>query len=59
MYFIFFIFYLAAFDALDAPVERITGVDVPMAYAINLEKASLPQVENIINACRKTLVGKN
>lgn len=37
-------------DALDAPVERITGVDVPMPYAINLEKAALPQVQNIVNA---------
>lgn len=47
-----------AFDALDAPVERITGVDVPMAYAINLEKASLPQVQNIVNACERTLYRK-
>ena len=27
-----------AFDYLDAPVERVTGADVPMPYAINLEK---------------------
>lgn len=33
-----------AFDYLDAPVERITGADVPMPYATNLEAAALPQV---------------
>lgn len=32
------------FDYLDAPPERVTGADVPMPYAINLEKAALPQV---------------
>jgi len=35
--------YEEAFDFLDAPVMRVTGVDVPMPYAINLEKAALPQ----------------
>jgi pyruvate dehydrogenase E1 component beta subunit len=43
---------------LDAPVERITGVDVPMPYAINLEKAAIPQVDNIVNAVRKTMSKK-
>ena len=33
------------FDDLDAPPERITGVEVPMPYAANLEAASLPQVQ--------------
>ena len=48
-----------AFDYLDAPVERITGADVPMAYAINLEKASLPQVDDIVAACKRaTFRGK-
>ncbi len=55
---IIFIYLIAAFDSLDAPVERITGVDVPMPYAINLEKAAIPQVENIVNAVRKTLARK-
>ena len=41
-----------AFDWLDAPVKRITGKDVPMPYAANLEKLALPQVEDIINACK-------
>jgi hypothetical protein len=35
-----------AFDYLDAPVERVTGADVPMPYALNLEKAALPQVRH-------------
>lgn len=47
------IIYEEAFDHLDAPVERITGVDVPMPYAINLEKAALPGVDNIINAVNR------
>lgn len=44
-----------AFDFLDAPVERITGADVPMPYSQPLEDAAVPQVENIVNAIRKTL----
>ncbi len=39
-----------AFDWLDAPVVRVTGKDVPMPYAANLEKLALPQVEDIISA---------
>jgi len=42
-----------AFDYLDAPVERITGVDVPMPYSFPMEQASIPQVENIVNAARR------
>ncbi len=37
-----------AFDYLDAPVKRVTGKDVPMPYAENLEKLAVPQVEDII-----------
>lgn len=37
-----------AFDYLDAPPVRITGADVPLAYAPNLEKSALPQVEDIV-----------
>ena len=44
-----------AFDHLDAPMERITGTDVPMPYAIPLEKACLPQIEDITTAVRRTL----
>ena len=41
-----------AFDWLDAPVKRVTGKDVPMPYAANLEKLALPQVDDIIKACK-------
>jgi pyruvate dehydrogenase E1 component beta subunit len=44
-----------AFDWLDAPVKRVTGVDVPMPYAANLEKLALPQPENIVAAARAVL----
>lgn len=47
-----------AFDYLDAPVERITGADVPMPYALPLEKMALPQIEDITNAVKRTLKGK-
>jgi pyruvate dehydrogenase E1 component beta subunit len=41
-----------AFDYLDAPVLRITGKDVPMPYAANLEKLALPNVGEIIEAVK-------
>jgi len=41
-----------AFDWLDAPVKRVTGVDVPMPYAANLEKLALPQPETIVEAAK-------
>ena len=45
----------SAFDYLDSPPVRVTGVDVPMPYAVNLEHAALPHEENIIKAVKKTL----
>lgn len=36
------------FDYLDAPPERVTGADVPMPYAANLEKTALPQVGRMV-----------
>jgi len=39
-----------AFDYLDAPVKRVTGKDVPMPYAENLEKLALPQADDIVAA---------
>ena len=39
-----------AFDWLDAPVIRVTGRDVPMPYAANLEKLALPTVSEIVDA---------
>ena len=41
-----------AFDWLDAPVGRVAGLDVPMPYAANLEKAALPQTEHIVDAAK-------
>jgi len=41
-----------AFDYLDAPVLRITGKDVPMPYAANLEKLALPSVAEVVEAAR-------
>jgi pyruvate dehydrogenase E1 component beta subunit len=41
-----------AFDYLDAPVMRVTGKDVPMPYAANLEKLALPNVGEVIAACK-------
>ena len=38
-----------AFNYLDAPLERITGADVPMPYAKELEDAALPQLEDVCN----------
>ena len=39
-----------AFDALDAPVARVCGAEVPMPYAQALEQAALPQPETIVKA---------
>jgi pyruvate dehydrogenase E1 component beta subunit len=47
-----------AFDYLDAPVERITGADVPMPYAIPLEKLALPQQEDIVAAVKRAVYRK-
>jgi pyruvate dehydrogenase E1 component beta subunit len=41
-----------AFDWLDAPVLRVTGKDVPMPYAANLEKLALPSVAETVNAAK-------
>jgi pyruvate dehydrogenase E1 component beta subunit len=41
-----------AFDYLDAPVMRITGQDVPLPYAANLEKLALPSVPKVIEAVK-------
>ena len=41
-----------AFDCLDAPILRVTGKDVPMPYAANLEKLALPTVKEVIDAVK-------
>ena len=41
-----------AFDYLDAPVMRVTGEDVPMPYAANLEQMALPQTADVVQAAK-------
>jgi pyruvate dehydrogenase E1 component beta subunit len=41
-----------AFDWLDAPILRVTGKDVPMPYAANLEKLAMPSVAEVIEAAK-------
>jgi pyruvate dehydrogenase E1 component beta subunit len=41
-----------AFDYLDAPVTRVSGKDVPMPYAANLEKLALPTVAEVVEAAK-------
>ncbi len=43
-----------AFDYLDAPVEIISGKDVPLPYAVNLEKLALPNIEEVVSTIIKT-----
>ena len=45
------------FDDLDAAPERITGAEVPMPYATNLEAAALPQVPDIVRIVKR-MMGK-
>lgn len=42
-----------AFDYLDCPPERIAGAEIPMPYAINLERQALPGIDDIVNTARK------
>jgi pyruvate dehydrogenase E1 component beta subunit len=42
-----------AFDWLDAPVQRVSGIDVPLPYAANLERLALPRAETIVAAAKQ------
>jgi pyruvate dehydrogenase E1 component beta subunit len=44
-----------AFDCLDAPVERVSGAEVPAPYARNLELAAFPDEQQVIEAARRVL----
>ena len=44
-----------AFDYLDAPVARVTGKDVPMPYAANLEKLALPNIGDVVAAAKAVM----
>jgi pyruvate dehydrogenase E1 component beta subunit len=42
-----------AFDYLDSPIEIVSGKDVPLPYAENLEKLALPSTEDIVLAAKR------
>ena len=44
-----------AFDDLDAPVARVTGADVPMPYAKNLEHLAMPSAARVVQAVKEVL----
>jgi pyruvate dehydrogenase E1 component beta subunit len=44
-----------AFDYLDAPPTKVSGADVPMPYAANLEKLALPDAARVIKAAKEVL----
>ena len=44
-----------AFDWLDSPIKRVTGLDVPLPYAENLEKLALPQGKDVVEGVLSTL----
>ncbi|KAK9248854.1 thiamine diphosphate-binding protein [Lipomyces tetrasporus] len=44
-----------AFDFLDAPVERVTGAEVPTPYAVELENMAFPTTDVVVRAAKKTL----
>jgi pyruvate dehydrogenase E1 component beta subunit len=46
---------IQAFDYLDAPPAKVSGADVPMPYAANLEKLALPNAEHVVEAVRSVL----
>jgi pyruvate dehydrogenase E1 component beta subunit len=46
-----------AFDHLDAPIQRVTGADVPMPYSKRLEQSAIPHAEHIVSAALATTEG--
>jgi pyruvate/2-oxoglutarate/acetoin dehydrogenase E1 component len=46
-----------AFDELDAPIQRVTGADVPMPYAKRLEQSAIPHAEHVVSAALATVEG--
>jgi pyruvate dehydrogenase E1 component beta subunit len=49
------ILYENCFDILLAPVQRVSGLDVPMPYSRKIEKLCIPQVEDVMKAVKETL----
>ncbi len=46
---------IQAFDYLDAPPAKVSGADVPMPYAANLERLALPNAEHVVEAVKRVL----
>jgi pyruvate dehydrogenase E1 component beta subunit len=46
---------IQAFDDLDAPPVKVTGADIPMPYAANLEKLALPSVDHVVAAVKQVM----
>lgn len=46
-----------AFDHLDAPIQRVTGADVPMPYSKRLEQSAIPHPEHVVSAALATMEG--
>jgi pyruvate dehydrogenase E1 component beta subunit len=46
-----------AFDHLDAPIQRVTGADVPMPYSKRLEQSAIPHEEHVVSAAMAALEG--
>jgi pyruvate/2-oxoglutarate/acetoin dehydrogenase E1 component len=44
-----------AFYQLDAPIEIVAGLNIPVPFNLELEKACVPQIHNIVAAARRTL----
>ncbi|MHB8619492.1 MAG: transketolase C-terminal domain-containing protein, partial [Chloroflexota bacterium] len=51
--------YEAAFDYLDAPLVRISGVEVPMPYAKRMEEACIPTAEQIVAGAKRAISGRS
>jgi pyruvate dehydrogenase E1 component beta subunit len=46
---------IQAFDYLDAPPAKVSGADVPMPYAANLERLALPNAAQVVEAVKRVL----
>src|SRR5690606_34153988 len=46
---------MQAFDFLDAPPAKVSGADVPMPYAANLERLALPSADQVVEAAKRVL----
>jgi pyruvate dehydrogenase E1 component beta subunit len=47
-----------AFNDLDAPVARVSGLDVPMPYAKSLERATLPFADDVVTAVKAMMANQ-